>query len=209
MASDTTVFIVDDDSSVLRSLGRLVQSAGFCAAVFNSAKEFLSFPRDDVAGCMVLDIRMPDICGFTLQQQLGAGEWKLPIIFLTGHGDIPMSVRAIKSGAVDFLVKPCADGVLLAAIGRAIAIDSEGRRARADRIALQHRFAPLTQREREVCGHVIAGRRNKQIAYDLGTCLQTVKVHRMRIMEKVGVRSVAELARLAESAGIIPRTPEN
>lgn len=204
MTSAPTVFIVDDDLSVLKSLGRLIRSAGFHVAAFCSAHEFLDRPKDDVPGCMVLDMQMPDLSGFGLQQMLSASGQGLPIIFLTGHGDIPASVRAIKAGAVDFLTKPCEDKTLLAAIAQAIAIDAEARRAQADKAELQHRFSSLTQREREVCRHVVAGRLNKQIAYDLGTCEQTIKVHRMRIMEKLRVRSLAELVMLAGEVGMTP-----
>jgi FixJ family two-component response regulator len=202
MTSAPTVFIVDDDLSVLKSLGRLIRSAGFHVVAFCSANEFLGRPKDDVPGCMVLDMQMPDLNGFGLQQMLSASGQGLPIIFLTGHGDIPMSVRAIKAGAVDFLTKPCEDGRLLAAIEQAIAIDMEARRIQAERAELQRRFSSLTQREREVCCHVVAGRLNKQIAHDLGTCEQTIKVHRMRIMEKLRVRSLAELVTLAGEAGL-------
>jgi len=204
MTSAPTVFIVDDDLSVLKSLTRLIRSAGFHAAAFCSANEFLGRPKDDAHGCMVLDVQMPDLGGLGLQQRLNASGQGLPIIFLTGHGDIPMSVRAIKGGAVDFLTKPCEDKKLLAAIEQAIAIDMEARRVQADRAELQHRFSSLTQREREVCRHVVAGRLNKQIAYDLGTCEQTIKVHRMRIMEKLRARSLAELVMLAREVGLTP-----
>lgn len=204
MTSTPTVFIVDDDRSVLKSLGRLIRSAGFQVAAFASANEFLNRPRDDAPACMVLDMQMPDLSGFDLQQRLGVSGEKLPIIFLTGHGDIPMSVRAIKTGAVDFLTKPCEDKELLAAIERAIAIDMEARRVQADLAELQLRFVFLTQREREVCSHVVAGRLNKQIAYDLGVGEQTVKVHRMRIMEKLQVRSLADLVRLTQKVGMPP-----
>lgn len=197
-----TVFIVDDELSVRNSLGRLIRSAGFRVATFASAKEFLDQPAVDVPGCMVLDMWMPSLCGFDLQQRLRTSGSRLPVIFLTGYGDIPMCVRAIKAGAVDFLTKPCEDGTLLAAIEQAIAIDIKARQAQADLVALRNRFASLTQREREVCGHVVAGRLNKQIAYDLGIGEQTVKVHRMRIMEKLRVRSLADLVRLEQQVNI-------
>lgn len=209
MTLSPTVFIVDDDLSVLKSLGRLIRSAGFQVAAFASANEFLGLPVGDAPGCMVLDMRMPDLCGFGLQQMLNASGWGLPIIFLTGYGDIPMSVRAIKAGAVDFLTKPCEDGALLAAIEQAIAIDMEARRVQADMAELQHRFSSLTQREREVCSHVVTGRLNKQIAYDLGVGEQTVKVHRMRIMEKLQVRSLADLVRFAQKIGVPSPTLRN
>lgn len=209
MTSTATVFIVDDDPSVLKSLGRLVGAAGFNVAAFSSAGEFLNRPKDDTPACMVLDMQMPELGGFDLQQRLSADGWKLPIIFLTGHGDIPASVRAIKAGAVDFLTKPCEDGELLAAIDQAIALDMDSHRLEADMAELRNRFALLTQREKEVFAHVVAGHLNKQIAYDLGTCEQTIKVHRMRITEKLQVRSLADLARLAEKIGMTPLAPIN
>lgn len=205
--SSPTVYIIDDDLSLLKSLGRLIRAAGFSAAAFSSAREFLSFPKIDVPACMVLDMQMPELCGFDLQQRMNAEGWRLPIIFLTGHGDIPMSVRAIKAGAVDFLTKPCTETKLMGAIEQAIAIDTEGRQSQAEIEVLTTRFNMLTQREKEVLSHVIAGRLNKQIAYDLGTCEQTIKVHRMRITEKLGVRSVIDLVRLAEKVGMAPSKP--
>jgi len=203
------VFIVDDDLSVQKSLGRLVRSAGFRAVAFGSANEFLSFSWDDAPSCLVLDIQMPDLCGFGLQQTLSASGLRLPIIFLTGYGDIPMSVRAIKAGAVDFLTKPCDDKELLRAIELAIAINLEARRELTDIAELQRRLSSLTRREREVCNHVVAGRLNKQIAHDLGVCEQTIKVHRMKIMKKLRVRSLADLVRLTEKAGMMSTTSKN
>lgn len=202
MMSVPTVFIVDDDASVLRSMDRLVRSAGFHAATFTSADEFLDFSLEDTPACMLLDVRMPGLCGFGLQQKLSARGSSLPVIFLTGYGEIPMSVRAIKAGAVDFLTKPCEDGILLAAIDQAISMDKAARQARTGLEELKGRFSSLTPREQEVCSHIVAGRLNKQIAYDLGVGEQTVKVHRMRVMEKLGVRSVADLVRLTQKVGL-------
>jgi FixJ family two-component response regulator len=204
MASCPTVFVVDDDLSMLKSLGRLIRAAGFQAATFASAGEFLACHANDAPGCMVLDMQMPGLCGFELQRRLKDGGRGLPIIFLTGHGDIPMSVRATKAGAVDFLTKPCEDGTLLCAIGQAIAIDAEARRAQSDLTELRRRFASLTRREQEVCDHVVTGRLNKQIAYDLGVGEQTIKVHRMRIMEKLRIRSLADLVRLTQKVNMPP-----
>lgn len=202
MTSAPIIFIVDDDLSVQKSLCRVVRSAGFRAAAFGSADEFLNHPRDDAPSCLVLDMHMPILCGFSLQHALSASGQKLPIIFLTGYGDIPMSVRAIKAGAVDFLTKPCEDWKLLGAIELAITLDLEARRLQADMEEQLRLVASLTRREREVCTHVVAGRLNKQIAYDLEVSEQTIKVHRMRIMEKLQVRSLADLVRLAEKTGI-------
>ncbi|QFY43474.1 response regulator transcription factor [Candidatus Methylospira mobilis] len=208
MTATPTVFIVDDDPLVSSSLDRLVRSVGYQAAVFGSSSEFLFHDKNDSPGCLVLDVQLPDLCGLSLQQALAARGPGLPIIFLTGHGDIPMSVRAIKAGAVDFLTKPCEDQNLIEAIEQAIVLDKEARQVQAERTKLLHCLATLTKREREVCSHVIAGRLNKQIAADLGTCEQTIKVHRMRIMEKLRVRSLAQLIKLAERGGISPAIPQ-
>jgi len=204
MNGGPTVFIVDDDPSVLTSLGRLVRSAGYRAATFGSAQAFLGHACDDAPACLVLDVHLPELGGLELQQSLSAVGNRLPIIFLTGYGDIPMSVRAIKAGAVDFLTKPCDEQDLLAAIGQAIANDLDARQARAETARIQCLFATLTPRERQVLALVAAGRLNKQIAAELGTCEQTVKVHRSRVMYKLRVKSLAELVRLAEKAGIFP-----
>jgi len=208
MTSAATVFIVDDDPSVLQSLGRLVKSAGFKVATFASSCEFLVHAKNDDPGCIVLDMQMPELCGFDLQQKLKDNGWNLPIIFLTGHGDISMCVKAIKAGAVDFLTKPCADTTLLASIAQAITIGLEARRVQTERGELRNRYASLTKREREVCCHVVTGHANKQIAYDLGTCVQTIKVHRMRVMEKLNIQSLPDLVRLTEKLGMRLPAPE-
>ncbi len=199
-----TVFIVDDDPSVLRAVGRLVRSAGMVAAGYPSPREFLADLRRGSLGdgCLVLDLSMPELGGLEVQRELGACAGRLPIVFLTGNGDIPTGVRAMKAGAVDFLTKPCSDDQLLAAIGEAL---ERGRAARADEAAagaLRARFSALTPRESEVMRGVVAGKLNKQIADELGAAEKTIKVHRARVMRKVGVESVAELARLADRAGL-------
>ena len=198
----TTVFLVDDDPSVLRAVSRLVRSAGWNVAAFNSPQEFLEKHPPDAPGCVVLDVAMPGLNGLELQQALARAGHSLPIIFLTGHGDIPMSVRAMKSGAVDFLSKPCRDENLLEAIRQALARDQQAREARAEQQALTARFTRLTPRETEVMFGVVAGKLNKQIADELGTVEKTIKVHRARVMEKLEVKSVAELVRLVEHAGV-------
>ena len=195
-----TVFLVDDDRSVLRAIGRLVRSAGWNVATFGSAQEFLDRQDPDAPGCLVLDLSMPGLNGLELQQALARAGHRLPIIFLTGHGDIPMSVRAMKSGALDFLSKPCADEELLSAIRLALSRDQQFRLERAEVRALAERFATLTPREHQVMLGVVAGQLNKQIAADLGTVEKTIKVHRARVMEKLGVTSVADLVRLTERA---------
>jgi FixJ family two-component response regulator len=197
-----TVFLVDDDPSVLRAVGRLVRSAGWQVATFNSPQEFLAHQDPTAPGCLVLDVTMPGFDGFELQQALAHNGNRLPIIFLTGVGDIPMSVRAMKSGAADFLSKPCPDEELLAAIDQALAGDSQFRREQEQDRALTDLMSTLTPREHEVMLGVVAGRLNKQIAAELGTVEKTIKVHRARVMEKLGVSSVADLVRLAERAGV-------
>ena len=197
-----TVFLVDDDPSVLRAVGRLVRSAGMNVATFHSPEEFLDQQNPDAPGCLVLDVTMPGLNGLELQEALSRAGNRLPVIFLTGNGDIPMTVRAMKSGAMNFLSKPCGDAALLAAIGEALARDRQFRLGRAEERALAARLATLTPREQEVMLGVVAGQLNKQIAADLGTVEKTIKVHRARVMEKLRVSSVADLVRLAERAGV-------
>lgn len=200
-----TVYLVDDDASVLKALRRLLSGAGWSVEAFRSPQEFLDRHRDDGPGCLVLDVAMPGLNGLELQEALDARGSLLPIIFLTGHGDIPMSVRAIKRGAVDFLTKPVDGEDLFAAIRVAFGKGQALREARAEMDGIERRLATLTLREREVLAHIVSGRLNKQIAADLGTVEKTIKVHRARVMEKMQVRSLAELVRLAERAGIKSR----
>lgn len=202
-----TIFLVDDDAGVLKALSRLLRTRGYETLAFTSPQEFLNTHDSSLPGCAVLDVSMPDLDGLELQQALSSKEWHRPIVFLTGKGDIPTSVRAMKAGAIDFLTKPVGDEDLLAAIARAIEVDTEIRHLNFELKAINARFASLTPREQEVMTHVIAGRLNKQIAGDLGTVEKTIKVHRGRVMEKMGVHSVADLVRLSEKAGISPRKP--
>lgn len=197
-----TVFLVDDDSGVLKALARLLQTRGYAVQSFTSPQAFLDNHDASVPGCAVLDVSMPDLDGLALQQALAAKGSQRPVIFLTGKGDIPTSVRAMRAGAIDFLTKPVNDTNLLAAIARAEKDDFDIRAATASLSSINARLATLTPREHEVMTHVIAGRLNKQIAGDLGTVEKTVKVHRGRVMNKLGVRSVADLVRIAERAGI-------
>ena len=197
-----TIFLVDDDSGVLKALSRLLRARGYAVRPFTSPQVFLAEHDASIPGCAVLDVSMPGLDGLELQQALTAGGSQRPVIFLTGKGDIPTSVRAMRAGAIDFLTKPVNDDGLLAAITRAEKADTATRSANAEMDSINARFAVLTPREREVMTHIIAGRLNKQIAGDLGTVEKTIKVHRGRVMEKMGVRSVAELVRLAEKAGI-------
>jgi FixJ family two-component response regulator len=197
------VFVVDDDASVRKSLSRLLRSGGYVAETFASATDFLASGRHHQSpACLVLDVRMPGLTGTELQERLRALKSTLAIIFITGHGDIPMSVQAMKSGAVDFLSKPFDDTQLLAAVARAIAKSTHDLQTQAEIESIQERLATLTPREREVLEHVIAGQLNKQTAADLGTVEKTIKVHRARVMEKMQVQSLAELVRLAERVGI-------
>jgi RNA polymerase sigma factor (sigma-70 family) len=202
LSSASTVFVVDDDAAVLKSLSRLLRSAGLVAATFTSPREFLDRHDPSAPGCLVLDVAMPGLNGLELQQALIASDHELPIVFLTGHGDIPMSVQAMKRGAVDFLTKPVNDHDLLQAVRVAIEKDRLQRQARAEVAEVQQCLAALTPREREVLEHVITGQLNKQIAADLGTAEKTIKVQRARVMEKMKVQSVAELVHLAARAGI-------
>jgi len=197
-----TVFLVDDDAGVIKALSRLVQVRGYSAAPYTCARAFLDDHDAAVPGCAILDVAMPDLDGLELQQALTARGIARPIIFLTGNGDIPMTVRAMKAGAVDFLTKPVSVDDLMAAIERAQDVDSRARQAQAELDLAESRIAKLTPREREVLTHVVAGRLNKQIAYELGTVEKTIKFHRGSIMRKLGVRMVADLVRLAEKAGI-------
>jgi FixJ family two-component response regulator len=197
-----TVFLVDDDAGVLKALSRLLRAKGYDVRPFASAEEFLECHDSAVAGCAVFDVAMPGLDGLALQQMFTAGGNQRPVIFLTGKGDIPKSVRAIKAGAIDFLTKPVSDKNLLDAIARAEEVDARTRQTSADLAVIQAKIATLTPREREVLTHVIAGRLNKQIAGDLGTVEKTIKVHRGRMMEKLGVHTVVDLVRLAEKAGI-------
>lgn len=197
-----TVFIVDDDPNILRALSRLIRAKGYDTQAFTSPQEFLAHRDANIPGCAVFDVSMPGLDGLGLQQALTEGGEQRPVIFLTGKGDIPTGIRAMKAGAIDFLTKPVREPDLLAAIARACDEDITRRQRRAELSAVQAKIATLTRREREVLSHVVAGKLNKQIAADLGTVEKTIKVHRGRVMEKLGVRSVADLVRLVERAGI-------
>ena len=199
---DPTVFIVDDYAPGRKSISRLLRAAGFVVAAFASAQEFLAQYDPAARGCLVLDLAMPEVSGLELQTILADKKSFLPIIFLTAHGDVSTSVQAMKHGAVDFLTKPVNDEDLLAAVRVAIEKDRVLRREQTELFEIQGRLATLTPREREVLEYVVAGRLNKQIASDLGTVEQTVKVHRAHVMQKMKVNSVAELVRLTGRCGI-------
>jgi FixJ family two-component response regulator len=190
------VFVIDDDAHVRTALTRLIGTAGYVVEAFASARAFLARPPHDGPACIVLDLRMPEVGGLQLQETLGRAGLTTPVIFLTGHGDVPSTVKAMKGGAVDYLLKPAEDEQLLDAIARALSRHSVARATAAEREALRARWNRLTPREREVCALVARGLINKQIAAQLGTVEKTIKVHRARVMEKLQVDSVAELVRL-------------
>lgn len=198
-----TVFIVDDDVSFLRSLSRLLRAAGFQVVVHESAAAFLAALKPDLNGCVITDLRMPGMDGMALQAALRKAGNALPIVFLTGHGDIPASVQAMRGGAEDFLTKHAPKEDLIAAVNRALARNEQGRTERARLQALRQPFESLTDREREVLRHVLQGKLNKQIADDLRIHERTVKLHRTHITRKLQVHSVAELAHLVQEAGVL------
>ena len=199
-----TVFLVDDDASVRKSLSRLLRSADLQVETFASAHDFLTREQFGGNGCLVLDIRMPGISGTDLFNELRKADYSMPVVFLTGHGDIPTGVQAIKEGAADFLTKPVDEEELLNAVRVALARDVVEHEKHVDATLIRQRLQTLTDREHEVLTYVIAGMLNKQIAHALGISEKTVKVHRGRVTEKLGVHSVAELVRLAEKAGVRP-----
>jgi len=203
--TDATIFVVDDDASLRKSLVWLLRSAGWHAEAFASAEEFLARPPFSGTGCLVLDVRMPHVTGPNLRDQLAASHSMLPIIFLTGHGDVPTGVDAIKKGAVDFLLKPVDDEVLLQAIQRAVELHRAALAHARELQSIRDRIARLSDRERQVMEHVIVGCLNKQIADALGIAEKTVKIHRGHVMQKMEVNSVAGLVHLCERAGIVPR----
>jgi FixJ family two-component response regulator len=200
---DPIVFVVDDDSSMREALTDLITSVGLMVEAFKSAQEFLEHRRPDASACLVLDVRLPGLSGLDLQRELVRTEAPIPIIFITGHGDIPMSVRAIKEGAVEFLAKPFRDQDLLDAIQHALQIDRAARRERAMVAEVRRRYESLTKRERQVMRLVVSGLLNKQIAGELGSSEVTVKIHRGQVMRKMKAQSVVQLLRMAEKIGIV------
>ena len=202
MEPDKLVFVVDDDGPLRESLTDLIHSVGLRVEAFASAQEFLRRKRPDAPSCLVLDVRLNGLSGLDLQKRLVEGDVDIPIIFITGHGDIPMAVQAMKAGAVEFLRKPFRDQDLLDAVQQALERDRKGREQRAEIAELRSRFDSLTPREREVMALVAAGLLNKQVAGELGTSEPSVKVHRQHVMEKIGADSLAELVRMADKIGI-------
>lgn len=206
MISPTTdkpvVYVVDDDESLRRAMGRLLQAAGYEVCSYSSAGDFALRKEPRRRGCLLLDVRMPGPSGLDLQKALARDEHPLPIIFLTGHGDVPSSVRAMKAGAVDFLTKPVKREILLRAVRSALAQDQEDTRSSEELNELRARLATLTPREREVFQLVISGKLNKQVAGDLGMAERTVKAHRAQVMQKMKVTSLAELVHLSDKLAV-------
>lgn len=202
--TDPIVFIVDDDDSVRKALTRLINSVGLNVETFASAHDFLKRESHNGPACLVLDIRMPGLSGLDLQDELVAAGRTLPIIFVSGHGNIPLSVRAMKAGAVDFIEKPFEDQSLLDAINHSLKKDRQAKLEQAELREIQRRVDSLTPREREVFAHVVSGKLNKQIAFKLGTSERTIKAHRARVMKKMQANTLTDLIRLAEKVGPYP-----
>ncbi len=202
--TDPIVFIVDDDDSVRKALTRLINSVGLNVETFASADDFLKRESHNGPACLVLDIRMPGLSGLDLQDELVAAGRTLPIIFVSGHGNIPLSVRAMKAGAVDFIEKPFEDQSLLDAINHSLKKDRQAKLEQAELREIQRRVDSLTPREREVFAHVVSGKLNKQIAFKLGTSERTIKAHRARVMKKMQANTLTDLIRLAEKVGPYP-----
>jgi FixJ family two-component response regulator len=207
MTTTGTVYIVDDDEMTRRGTARLLEAAGFQTRAYSGAPDLLAAVDRDTTGCIVLDVRMPGQSGLELQVVLAERDVWLPIVFMTGHGEIPDTVRAMQRGAVDFLTKPVDGTILMGAVARALALDASARAARAHRERLRLRFERLTPREREVFLHLISGQLNKQVASELQISERTIKLHRSRVFEKLEVESMAEMARLAADLGINPAPP--
>ncbi|KLK91850.1 Nodulation protein W [Microvirga vignae] len=200
-AEEPVIFIVDDDEALRDALGSLFRSVGLKVEMFGSATELLQFRFPDVPSCLVLDIRLPRLSGLDFQAEMAKANIRIPVIFMTGHGDIPMSVKAMKAGAIDFLAKPFRDQDMLDAVAVALARDRQRRLAEKQLSSLRASFDALTQREREVMGLVATGLMNKQIAGELGVSEITVKIHRGHVMRKMGARSLADLVRMVEMLG--------
>jgi FixJ family two-component response regulator len=207
--ANATVLVIDDDSALLASIGRLLRSLGLGARLFASVSEFLESDPPNGPSCLVLDVRLPERSGLDLQRELAMTNREIPIIFITGHGDIPMSVQAMKGGAIEFLTKPFRDQELLDAIQLGLSRDRARRENEEALVALRQRFASLSPREREIMIEVARGRLNKQIAGDIGIAEATVKVHRSRLMRKMKAHSLLALSRMAEKLQLVPEEPQH
>ncbi|SOZ34607.1 response regulator transcription factor [Cupriavidus neocaledonicus] len=201
---EPVVYVVDDDESMRLALAGLLRSIGLRVETFDSSHEFLAFPKEDAPSCLVLDVRLRGESGLAFQEQIAKSDLRMPIVFMTGHGDIPMTVKAMKAGAIDFLAKPFRDQDMLDAVANALARDGERLAAEQSSAVLRTAYASLTPREREVMVFVIAGLMNKQIAGELNLSEITVKIHRGQVMKKMAARSVAELVRMSEALGVKP-----
>jgi len=197
-----TVFLVDDEPAVVKAMSRLLGIKGYAVRAYTSPQDFLANHDAAAPGCAIFDVSMPGLNGLELQAAITTGGFCRPVIFMTGKGDIPMSVRAMKAGAIDFLTKPVSAGEIFGAIARAEIQDAAARQVQAERTSIQAKMATLTPREHQVMAHVVAGRLNKQMAGDLGTVEKTIKVHRGRAMGKLGVRTVADLVRMLGKLGL-------
>ncbi|HUW83133.1 MAG TPA: response regulator FixJ [Phycisphaerae bacterium] len=206
MSPEATVFVVDDDPAVRESLQWLIESVGLNVETYATAQEFLDAFDRDRPGCLVLDVRMPGISGLDLQDRLASQQVRIPVIIITGHADVPMAVRAMKAGVVDFIEKPFSDELLLDRIRAALELDARIRVNQSHRVEVGTYFAQLTPREREVMGLVVAGKSNKQIAAELGLSQKTVEVHRAHVMQKMQAESLAELVQMAVTLGVVQQT---
>jgi len=200
LSTQPIVFVIDDDVAVRDSLETLLEVAGFCVAVFDSAVRFLSEAQPNPGDCVITDVRMPDMDGLALQQELIRRDSRLPMIVITGHGDVPLAVQAMKAGAIDFLEKPFARDTLLAAVRNALDRAAQAPLSGASRQEIARRIAKLTEREREVYDRVVAGKLSKQIAFELGASPRTIEIHRGRVMQKMEARTVQELVRMSIAA---------
>ncbi len=205
---DQTIFVVDDDEAVRDSLGALLESAGFEVETFTSGADFLDHLDPGRGGCIVLDVRMPGLSGLEIQEKLAEKRIAMPVIIITGHGDVPIAVQAIKAGAIDFIEKPFGDDVILESVHRALKHGEQIQRDASSAAEIEARVARLTPREREVLGQLVIGNPNKIIAYELGISPRTVEIHRARVIEKMEARSLSHLVRLAITAGVVPEESE-